>query len=350
MLRDAPATAVERTAVPTPSAGGYLDDYPRVWGRECGENGIGRLREVALTRITSAELQIYDERYPYHDDIAWLESQGLGYADLGRLVEEQEHYASLLAANGVQIHWIDWGEAPMSAFGPMQCMWAASDLWVIRGGSVIQKTGWHPFSFGRSEFLARWAQRHLGVPVLYTITGKGVQEPATTMWFADDVWITGLSAAYNEEGNRQLTAVVRRSAGDEPIEIHTIHLASDRLFDRRTGSTCHLTNVICPLDVDKVLVFAPGVDAGTHAWLRQRGYRMAEVELDEQLAYTPTNTVPLAPGIVFMVREARKAVSAVRAMGVEVIEVPNTEFSKIGGALHCRTLRVWRESGPRRHG
>ena len=34
----------------------YLDVYDKVWGRECGENGIGRLREVAISLITEAEI------------------------------------------------------------------------------------------------------------------------------------------------------------------------------------------------------------------------------------------------------------------------------------------------------
>ena len=168
----------------------------------------------------------------------------------------------------MSVHWIDWGESPMSAFGPMQAMWAPSDLWVIRGGSVIQKTGWHPFSFGRSEFIARWAQHHLGVPVLYTVVGTGVQEPATTMWFADDVWVTGISAAYNAEGNRQLEPVVRRSAGDVDLEVHTIYLSTDRFVDRDSGCSAHLTNAICPLDIDKVLVYPSG-DRRRHARVAQ---------------------------------------------------------------------------------
>ena len=186
--------------------------------------------------------------------------------------EEQAQYAEPLAGAGVTVHWIDWGEAPMCAFGPMQAMWAPSDLWVIRGGSIIQKTGWHPFSFGRSEFLARWAQHHLGVPVLYTVVGKGVQEPATTMWFADDVWVTGISAAYNAEGNRQLEPVVRRSAGGRgPRGAHDlpVHRPLRRPRQRLLGG--HLTNVICPLDIDKVLVYPSAVDAGTHELAEAQG-------------------------------------------------------------------------------
>jgi N-dimethylarginine dimethylaminohydrolase len=323
-----------------------LEERAEVRTRPCGENGLGRLREVAISRITDAELAAYDERYPFHEDIAWLESHGLQRADIGRMQEEQAQYAEALQGAGVTVHWIDWGEAPMSAFGPMQAMWAPSDLWVIRGGSVIQKTGWHPFSFGRSEFLARWAQHHLGVPVLYTVVGKGVQEPATTMWFADDVWVTGISAAYNAEGNRQLEPVVRRSAGDVDLEVHTIYLSTDRFVDRDSGCSAHLTNAICPLDLGKVLAYPSALDTATHDWLRRKGYEVIEVDRAEQILYTPTNTIPLESGAVFMVKEARRAVAAVRKAGIEVIEVPNEEFSRIGGALHCRTLRVLRDPCP----
>jgi N-dimethylarginine dimethylaminohydrolase len=71
---------------------------------------------------------------------------------------------------------------------------------------------------------------------------------------------------------------------------------------------------------------------------------------EEQILYTPTNTIPHSPGVVFMVKEAARSVAAVRKAGVEVIEVPNAEFSRIGGALHCRTMRVLRDPGPLKNG
>jgi N-dimethylarginine dimethylaminohydrolase len=96
-------------------------------------------------------------------------------------------------------------------------------------------------------------------------------------------------------------------------------------------------------------VYPAGIDAGTMRWLRRKGYRIVEVDREEQIRFTPTNTIPLAPGVVFMVAEARRAIAAVRRAGVEVIEVPNEEFMRIGGALHCRTLRIHREPGPARN-
>jgi N-dimethylarginine dimethylaminohydrolase len=128
--------------------------------------------------------------------------------------------------------------------------------------------------------------------------------------------------------------------------VHTIYLSTDRFVDRDSGCSAHLTNAICPLDLGKVLAYPSALDTATHDWLRRKGYEVIEVDRAEQILYTPTNTIPLESGAVFMVKEARRAVAAVRKAGIEVIEVPNEEFSRIGGALHCRTLRVLRDPGP----
>ena len=96
----------------------YLDFYHKVWGRQCGENGLGRLREVAISLITEAENAVYEPRYPFHEDLIWLESQGLRRADIQKLQDEQGAYAEILEANGVKVHWIVWGEQPMTPFGP----------------------------------------------------------------------------------------------------------------------------------------------------------------------------------------------------------------------------------------
>src|SRR5262249_52329808 len=97
----------------------YRDTYEKVIGRRCGQNGIGRLREVGITKITEAENAVYDTRYPFHKDLKWLESQGLWRADVPKLQAEQEEYAEILRQHDVKYHWIDWGEHPMTPFGPM---------------------------------------------------------------------------------------------------------------------------------------------------------------------------------------------------------------------------------------
>jgi N-dimethylarginine dimethylaminohydrolase len=326
----------------------YLDVYGRVYGRKMGCNGIGRLREVALTKITEAENQVYDERFPYADDPDFLDAHGLGrIPDIELCREQQEHYAAVLEAEGVTVHWIDWGEAPMSAFGPMQAMWAAQELLVINGGAVVPKLGWHPFSFGRTEFLSHWAFWNLNIPTLLTIHGTGVCEAGATVWLAQDVFVVGDSAAYNEEGREQLLDVVRLTSGVEDVKVLTIRCQGPLYFDRRTGATAHVTNLIAPLDLHTVLAFPAGIDAGTLIWLEQNGYRLVEAEWEDHVGADVCNLKILSPGRVVMAAEARRTIEKVRAAGIEVIEVPYSGFHAAGGGFHCTTMEIYREPGPR---
>ena len=62
--------------------------------------------------------------------------------------------------------------------------------------------------------------------------------------------------------------------------------------------------------------------------------------------FTAANVLTLEPGLVVMHAEATESIANVRAAGVEVIEVPYSEFMKEGGGLHCSTGQIWREKGP----
>jgi N-dimethylarginine dimethylaminohydrolase len=322
----------------------YLDVYPQVYGRRIGSNGIGKLVEAGLTRIRE-----YERPPLWDEDPAWFEGVGIdqaGEIDAARMQAQQEDYAGQLEANGVAVHWIDWPDPPMSAFGPMQHMWAAQELLIINGGSIIPKMGWSPYSFGRTEYLARWAFFHLGIPPLVTITGKGVNEAGASLFLAQDVYLTAISAAYNEDGLEQLIPVMRRTAGVEPFHVQVMKLAPDTYFDRSTGLCAHPDIVVGPLDVRKALVFSPSIDADTLEWLRRMGYELVEVDFEEHLRCYPANLTILEPGLVMIHADAPRTIAAVRAAGVEVIEVPYSEFHKAGGGLACATQLILREPGP----
>ena len=326
----------------------YLDVYERVYGRRMGCNGIGKLREVALTRITEAENQVYDERHPYVHDRAFLDAHGLGrIPDIPLCQDQQERYAEVLESVGVTVHWIDWGEAPMSAFGPMQAMWAAQELLVINGGAVVPKLGWHPFSFGRTEWLSHWAFWNLNIPTLLTIHGTGVCEAGATVWLAQDVYVIGDSAAYNEEGREQLLSAVRLPAGVD-LQGLTIRCQGPLYFDHKSGATAHVTNLLAPLDLHTVLAYPPGIDAGTLIWLERNGYTVIEADFEDHVSHDVCNLKILEPGRVIMAAEARRTVGKVRAAGIEVIEVPYSGFQAAGGGFHCTTMEIYREPGPAR--
>jgi N-dimethylarginine dimethylaminohydrolase len=332
----------------------HLDVYERTYGRRVGANGIGRLREVALSRINEAENRIFDELLPYRGAPGLLESHGVGKRGFGRIEDvglcrsQQDAYAEALEREGVTVHWIDWGEEPVSAYGPMHAMWAAAEVLVVDGGAIVPKRGRDPFSFGRGEWLSRWLFWELNIPTLLTVAGRGIAEAGTLTWLAQDVFVSGRSIAYNDEGMEQVLPVVERSSRVSELQVLTVHCQGERYFDPETGEAAHVDNLIAPLDIDKVLCYAPGVDTPTLLWLKQNGYTVVNADFEDHVRHKVCNLVLLEPGRVIMAAEARATVERVREAGVEVVETPYSGFHTAGGGLHSATLQILRDSGPRR--
>ena len=323
----------------------YLDIYPKIYGRECGANGIGKLREVALVNITDSE------RFPlYDEDPEYFPTMGLSHDDLdiGRMRDQSLEYQAKLEQAGVKVHRIDFPQPAVGAFGPMRGTWAANELLVVRGGSIVEKVAISPFGTGRAEYLALWAFACLGIPVVATITGTGVCEAGPCHWLAEDVFVAGRGLAYNQQGLDQLLPVVAQSAGLDPEDMTTltINFPGNIYFNPRTGQSHHPDMSVCALDVDKVICYPPSLDFRSYEWLRKRGYTMVTVDMEEQRLFAPANVMLIEPGLVVMHSEGPEAIAAVRKAGVEVIETPYSEFLRIGGGLHCSTLRLLRDKGP----
>jgi len=264
----------------------YLDVYERVYGRRIGANGIGLLREVAV---------------------------------LGN----QDEYGAVLEAEGVTVHRIEGDQAPDTAHG----------LLVADGGAIAAD---------RTEVLAHWAFWNLNIPTLLTISGRGaVAEAGATVWLAQDVYVVGLSAAYTRAGVDQLLAMVELTSGVDELEVLTIHCQGRVPFDRTTGASAYITNLIAPLDVDKVLAYKAGIDTATLLWLERNGYDVVEPAFAEHVGSAVVNLVLIEPGRVVMTAEAPETLARVRAAGIEVIEVPGT-------GLRAATLEILRDPGPRR--
>ena len=323
----------------------HLEVYPRVWGRECGKNGIGRLREVVLTEITEAE------KFPYHDlDPEYFPKMADAYdsIDIPKMADQSLAYEQALESQGVVVHRVRFPQPPVSAYGPGKSTWAAAELFVLRGGSVLPKRGVQPLAYGRAEYLALWAWTRLGVPVLFAVTGKGIFEIGPCSFLAEDVFISGNGMAFNDEGLAQVKPVVARSAGLDMEDMTFLHIEfpGSCYYDAATGTSHHPDLLLAALDVDKVIAYPPGLDFATLEWLRKRGYQMVEVDHDEHVRFGPANVMLIEPGLVIMHAEAVESIAKVRKAGVEVIEVPYSEFMKEGGGLHCSTGQIWREKGP----
>ncbi len=323
----------------------HLEVYPQIWGRECGKNGIGRLREVALTEITESEKFEYQHLDPEYFPRMADEYDSI---DIPKMIDQSLAYEQALESCGVVVHRVAFPDPPVSAFGPAKSTWATAELFVLRGGSVLPKRGVQPLAYGRAEYLALWAWTRLGVPVLCAVTGVGIFEIGPCHFLAEDVFVSGNGMAFNDEGLAQMKPVVARSAGLEVNEMTFLHIEfpGDRYYHAPSGVGHHPDLYLAPLDHRKVIAYPAGLDFTTLEWLRKRGYEMVEVEFSEQAQFAPANVMLVEPGLVIMHAEAQASIAKVRAAGVEVIEVPYSEFMKEGGGLHCSTGQIWREKGP----
>jgi N-dimethylarginine dimethylaminohydrolase len=269
----------------------YLDVYERVYGRRIGGNGIGKLREVALTR-------------------------------------QHEDYARVLEGEGVRVHWIESDDEAGEVAG---------QLLMVNGGAIVPKAG-RPG--GGAESLAHWAFWNLNIPTLRTIAGTGVAEVGATVWLAQDVYVAGLSPAYNQDGLDQLLETVRLTAAVDDLKVLTIRCQGELYFDTQTGASAHVTDLIAPLDVDKVLLYPAGIDTENLLWLERNGYQMIEADMEEHVESRVCNLTILEPGKVIMAAGAERTIAKVREAGVEVIEVPYS------GGFHGTTMELYREPGP----
>ncbi len=327
----------------------WLELKDRIFGRKFGRNGIGKLREVALTKITEQETL---KTHPFfkQDPVYFIGTgvYGMEHPDIEKWQKQQEDYAKMLQENGVKVNWIEFPEPFMGPFGPLRFTWAASELMITRGGIITPKGGWHPIeNWGRAEYLSRWAFWHLNIPVLLAITGKAACEANPVSHFlAEDVMIVGLSAACNEEGFNQLVPAVKRTSGVEDFKVMVNKMPLDTYFDPETGLSAHLDMVWHAVDAGKVLLYPPSINTDILHWLKENKFEVITVDREEQIQYLPCNLILLEPGKVLVHEGATRTISKLKKAGIEVTEVAFSETLKFASGMHCATMEVYREPGP----
>lgn len=302
------------------------EELERVWGARWGANSeVGRLRSV-LMRRPAAELEAIRAD-------AWDESLGaLVDPDEGwywesetppdlRLVGAQ--YDGLVAAleeHGVDVHFVEPAPPRFS-----KAMYLRDPLVTIPGGAVIGRLA-PRMRRGEEQSVAR-AVASLGMPVLRTVTGRGLVEGGSFAKLTPNVAAFGTSIRCNDEGARQLEEVLRPLG----IELLVVPLG---------GFSIHLDGAFGMVDVDKALVHAPVLPYNFLERLRELGIEPIWCDPDELWAI---NSLVLAPGRVLMCEGYPRTAERLERRGVEVIAIPYGEIQKNGGGIHCSTMELVRD-------
>ncbi len=183
---------------------------------------------------------------------------------------------------------------------------------------------------GEPAILEAW-MGEAGIPTAGRIEAPGTVEGGDTLWLRPDLFCIGRTLRTNDEGARQLAAIV---GGDV------------RIFDvpywRGPAELIHLMSVISPVADDLAVVYLPLLPVGLWALLGELGIRMVEVP-DEEFPTLGCNVLAVRPGVVILAEGNPRTSAALAAAGCEVHTYPATEIGINGsGGPTCMTRPILR--------
>ena len=317
----------------------YLDEVERIWGQRWGEQGIGRLKEVALVKPSEHEVNALFLNHPEFFMLRHYLRTGKK-PNFELLVQGIEDLAKVLSENGVSVRWMEFDDV-MGAYGPMRKLFVATNLGkVTRAGAIIGRRGHDSYNRGIAYYSQKFFTE-IGCPVIMTVTGKGIFEGAFP-FVAENICVGSYGIGVNQEAMDQVLPVFN-AAGIEAIMGHSTSIMDS--FE--SGGDFHMDMVLGVADLGLVTVFPAQLDYEVFLWLKSHGFKMIEVPLDEQIKSVACNGLQLEPGKVIMPQGAKKTNIALRKEGVDVIEVDVSDIAQGGvNGIRCVVLALLREPGP----
>jgi arginine deiminase len=298
----------------SPRAQTLSQELGTVWGASGINSEWGRLKAVLLHRPGEELAASQDPQ----------RVQMLAPMDVALAQAEHDGMAAAYEEAGVTVHYV----APAGTPTPNQ-MFVADLMLMTPEGAILAR----PASTVRAGE-ERWVARRLseaGIPIIRSISGRGVFEGADGMWIDRKTVLIGRGLRTNDEAAAQIKETLKW-IGVEAITV-----------DLPYGSM-HLMGML--RIVDKGLAIAwpkrfvhRGVDA-----LRERGYQVAWLpEASEEEYNKGLNFVTLGPGEILMAANCPKLQGFFESLGINCRTAMVDELRKAAGGIGCLTGIVERE-------
>ncbi len=236
--------------------------------------------------------------------------------DLARAQAQHDGIAAAYRRAGVTVHTLDPDPVPR----PNQ-MFMADLFFMTPEGAILAR----PASQARAGEERAAARRlaALGVPIVRSVSGRGVFEGADAMWLDPHTVILGRGLRTNDAGAAQVAAVL--------ADMGVAALQVDLPY-----GTMHLMGMLRIVDRDLAVAW-PGRLAlrGVEA-LRERGYHVAFLpDTREARDGAALNFVTLGPRHVLMAAGNPTTEAFLRDLGVVPVATPVDELGKAAGAIGC---------------
>ncbi len=175
--------------------------------------------------------------------------------------------------------------------------------------------------------------RELGIPVMGVIQPPGQIEGGDLVWFDEQTVAVGRGYRTNDEGIRQLSALLGHG-----VDVITVPLP----HYRGPSDVFHLMSIISPVDRDLAVVYSPLMPVPFREWLVCRGITLVEVP-ESEFDSMGANVLAVAPRQCVMVRGNPVTRRRLEEAGATVHEYDGLEISlKGGGGPTCLTRPISR--------
>lgn len=262
-----------------------------------------------------------------HIDQHWKALNFLGKPDLDTAIAEYASFEQALKEQGAEIFYF-----PEDDTVNMDSIYCRDASIATDKGMIICNMG----KAARAKEPA--AQRKVfeanGITILGTITAPGTVEGGDVAWLDEKTLAVGHTYRTNEEGIRQLTALLQ-PLGVEVIAVPLPHYKGE-------SDVFHLMSILSPVDKDLAVVYSPLMPIVFRNLLLQRGYRLVEVP-DEEFESMGCNVLAVSPCECLMVDGNPKTKKGLEEAGCKVTVYKGEEISvKGGGGPTCLTRPIYR--------
>lgn len=280
------------------------------------------LREVVVKRAHDA---FGDETRVERE---WRALNFTSAPDLTQARRESDRFVEILRGTGATVRMLP----PAEDVG-LDSIYARDASVESARGMILCRMG-KPARAGEPEAQRR-AFEAWGVPVIGRILEPGRLEGGDVLWLAPRVVAVGRGYRTNDEGIRQLRALL----GDTVDQVITVPLP----HWRGHGDVFHLMSIVSPVDRDLAVVYAPLLPVPFREQLIDLGYAFVEVP-DAEFEAMGANVLALGPRRCLMLAGNPQTRTRLEAAGADVLVYEGTEISvKGGGGPTCLTRPTARD-------
>jgi N-dimethylarginine dimethylaminohydrolase len=291
------------------------EDFSQYWGGDWGcDSEVGRLKAVLLRR-PGKEIEGIENP----EKSRWLDVM-----DCDKAREQHDRLAELYRSQGVEVHYVEnmRDDKPNALFMRDNVLMTPQGAIVGRQAMACRR--------GEERYAAE-ALALLGVPIIRTISGRGIFETACCLWVDVETVVIGTGNRANEEGAAQVGQTLRAMGVENFLRIQI------------PFGYAHIDSIISFLD-KKTAIFDP-IRLPWDVWtaLNNRGFRLFEAPSSHETRDLALNFVALAPGSIVMAAGFPETKKYLQSLGIAVTEVEIDELRKGWGSLHCMTAILKRD-------